>query len=99
MTVYACDVSSGAQIAGPLYMPHPVGIVIGSGTRIGARVQIFQHVTLGRDGSGEYPTIADDVILFAGATVVGGVTIGSGARVGALKLINSDLQARAISGK
>lgn len=87
---YACDVSSGAEIVGPIYIPHPIGIVIGSGSRIGANVSIFQNVTLGRDGSGKYPTVKDDVRLFAGAVIVGDIVVHTGARVPANSVINVD---------
>ena len=84
---FGCVVASGADIRGPIRLPHPTGIVIGEGVVIGHRVQIFQHVTLGRDGKGDYPIIGDDVILFTGAVVAGAVTVPNGARIGALQFV------------
>lgn len=94
MTVYSCDVSSGAVIQGPLYIPHPLGIVIGAGAVVGRRVQIFQAVTLGRDGQSMYPTIHDGVKLFAGCSVIGGVSVGAGALVSAGSVVTNDVPAR-----
>lgn len=89
LALHGCDVASGATFRGPIYLPHPTGIVLGRRVVIGRRVSIFQHVTLGRDGSGEYPEIGDDVILFAGCVVVGGQKIEAGSSVGALSFIGS----------
>lgn len=94
MTVYSCDVSSGAKINGPLYIPHPIGIVIGAGATIGRRVQIFHSVTLGRDGLSRYPTIEDDTKLFAGCSVIGGVSVGAGALVSAGAVVTGDVPSR-----
>lgn len=86
LTFFSSDVGVGATIAGPLNIPHPVGIVIGQGVRIGQRVRIFQHVTLGMDGSGNYPVIGNDVILFTGCIVVGGGVIADGTRINAAEV-------------
>ena len=63
----------------------PGGIVIGGEVVIGADVTIYQNVTLGRAHAdeGSNPVIKDGVTLYAGAMVIGAVTIGAGAVVGA----------------
>lgn len=76
--------------------PHPTSIVIGEGVRLGARVKIYQGVTLGgaRRGdwqAGNYPVIGDDVVLFAGAVVIGGVTIGNNCTIGANAVVLTDV--------
>jgi serine O-acetyltransferase len=76
--------------------PHPVGIVIGEGVRLGERVTIYQSVTLGgaRLGdwkAGRYPSIGDDVTIFAGAVILGAVTVGAGATIGANSVVLSDV--------
>lgn len=73
------DVSPLAEIGGGLSFFHGSGAVIGKGTRLGARVTVCQGVTT---GSGR-PVIGDDVILWAGAKVLGDVTVGDRAEVGA----------------
>lgn len=80
---YSCDVSAGATIRGALHLPHPIGIVMGAGVRVYGDATIFQHVTLGANGKGQYPEIHHDVRIFPHAVVVGDVAVGEGARVGA----------------
>ena len=90
-----CHVDPRAVIGRRVRLPHAVGIVIGSGAVVGDGVTIYQQVTLGshgrRDEAMGYPRIGDDVVLFAGAVVVGGVAVGSGAIVGAHAVVLSDV--------
>jgi serine O-acetyltransferase len=89
------DIHPGAQIGKAFFIDHGTGIVIGETSNIGDRVRIYQGVTLGalsvRDrghaggsiGNKRHPTIEDDVIIYANATILGGKTvIGRGAVVG-----------------
>lgn len=89
------DIHPGATIGCPFFIDHGTGIVIGETTNIGDSVRIYQGVTLGalsvkrRTGADakmpfkRHPTIEDDVIIYANATILGGDTvIGRGAVVG-----------------
>jgi serine O-acetyltransferase len=88
------DIHPGAQIGRSFFIDHGTGIVIGATTVIKDRVRIYQGVTLGalslpagkarqQEHSKRHPTIEDDVIIYAGATILGGDTvIGKGAVVG-----------------
>jgi serine O-acetyltransferase len=89
------DIHPGATIGNPFFIDHGTGIVIGETTLIGNHVRIYQGVTLGalsvRDRGRtdrpnpkkRHPTIEDDVIIYANATILGGETvIGRGAVVG-----------------
>jgi serine O-acetyltransferase len=89
------DIHPGADIGPFFFIDHGTGVVIGETTSIGARVKIYQGVTLGAlsfrrnpDGSlvkggKRHPDIGDDVTIYAGATILGGETvIGAGAVVG-----------------
>ncbi|WP_418667978.1 serine O-acetyltransferase [Allofournierella sp.] len=58
-----------------LRIPHPQNIVLGSGCTIGDNVTIYHDVTLGQN-RGKYPTIGNNVIIYAGAKVIGDVTVG-----------------------
>jgi serine O-acetyltransferase len=87
LMLFSSDVSTGAQLGVPIEVPHPLGIVIGSGVVTGERVRIFQNVTLGSSRSGAYPFVEDDVTIYAGAVVAGRITIGVGATVGANSLV------------
>lgn len=93
------DIHPGATIGSPFFIDHGTGIVIGETTHIGNSVRIYQGVTLGalsikrqnpvRKGGKmvvpqRHPTIEDDVVIYANATILGGDTvIGKGAVVGA----------------
>jgi serine O-acetyltransferase len=81
------DVSPRAEIEGGVYFYHGAGVVIGKGTLIGRRVTICQGVTT---GSGR-PRIGADVTLWAGAKVIGDVTIGDRAQAGANAVVIRDI--------
>jgi serine O-acetyltransferase len=88
------DIHPGAVIGERFFIDHGTGVVIGETCRVGCNVKIYQGVTLGarspfgRDGSvrrgqKRHPTIEDDVIIYANATILGGSTvIGKGAIIG-----------------
>lgn len=93
---FGCFVQPTAQIGPGLRLPHPNGIVIGSGVSIGARCTIFHQVTfgartLGKGFSADYPRLGNDVTVFAGAKLVGPITIGDGAVVGANAVVTCDV--------
>jgi len=75
------DVAIGAGFA----MPHPVGVVIGTGAIVGEGVTLYQNVTIGQAGKGTfvYPRVGDRVTIYAGAVVVGDIEIGDDVVVGA----------------
>jgi len=94
-SVTGCDIHPGATIGRSFFIDHATGVVIGETTVIGERVKLYQGVTLGalsfpKDASGKivrgvkrHPTIEDDVVIYAGATILGGqTTIGRGAIIG-----------------
>lgn len=86
-------ISPLAEIGTALYLPHPVGVVIGEGAFIGDKVTLFQGVTIGvsKEGSTRYPRIENEVTVYANAVLVGGITIGSNAKVAALSFVNQDV--------
>lgn len=76
------DINPGAQIGDSFFIDHGTGIVIGETTVIGSNVKIYQGVTLGalfvtRELSNQkrHPTIEDNVVIYAGATILGGNTV------------------------
>ncbi|WP_085535874.1 serine O-acetyltransferase EpsC [Massilibacteroides vaginae] len=76
------DINPGAKIGNSFYIDHGTGIVIGESTIIGDNVKIYQGVTLGalfvtKDLSNKkrHPTIEDNVVIYAGATILGGNTV------------------------
>lgn len=89
------DIHPGASIGRSFFIDHGTGVVIGETTTIGDRVKIYQGVTLGalsfpKNEHGElirgvkrHPTVEDDVVIYAGATILGGATvIGRGSVIG-----------------
>jgi serine O-acetyltransferase len=88
------DIHPGAQIGTHFFIDHGTGVVIGETCVIGSRVRLYQGVTLGARrtavdpdgflarGEPRHPIIGDDVIIYAGATVLGRITIGGGATIG-----------------
>jgi serine O-acetyltransferase len=92
LVFFSSDVSPGVTFDGPIYIPHPTGIVIGSGVVLGSRSKIYQHVTLGSSRSGNYPKIGKEVTIFAGAVVAGGLVVGDGAIIGANAVVTRDVK-------
>ena len=88
------DIHPGAEIGPHFFIDHGTGVVIGETTVIGKHVKIYQGVTLGaksfpKDEQGRvvkghkrHPNIEDDVTIYAGATILGNVTIGKGSIIG-----------------
>ena len=76
------DIHPGASIGCPFFIDHATGVVVGETTIIGDRVLVYQGVTLGalrvsKDllGTKRHPTVEDDCVIYAGATILGGDTI------------------------
>ena len=89
------DIHPGAQIGESFFIDHGTGVVVGETTVIGNQVKLYQGVTLGaisfpKDEKGQlirghkrHPTLEDNVVIYAGATILGGETIiGEGSIIG-----------------
>ncbi|CAA9892352.1 Serine acetyltransferase, plasmid [Candidatus Methylobacter favarea] len=88
------DIHPGAQIGESFFIDHGTGVVIGETAVIGKRVRLYQAVTLGAKrfpkdeagrlvkGNARHPIVEDDVVIYAGATILGRVTIGRGSTIG-----------------
>lgn len=88
------DIHPGASIGESFFIDHGTGVVIGETAVIGKRVRLYQAVTLGarsfpadehgalRRGLARHPIVEDDVVIYAGATILGRVTIGAGSTIG-----------------
>ncbi|HEY2107105.1 MAG TPA: serine O-acetyltransferase EpsC [Candidatus Binataceae bacterium] len=80
------EIHPGATIGRRLFIDHGMGVVVGETCEIGDEVLIYQGVTLGGTSlkkEKRHPTIEDSVMISAGASVIGPVTIGRGSRIGA----------------
>lgn len=96
--VTGCDLPINTEVSGGLLMPHPNGIVIHPNCKIGPNCLIFQQVTLGSNGTGigkGVPTLGGHVDVGAGAKILGGVTIGDNAVIGANAVVITDVPAHA----
>ncbi|MCR1786188.1 hypothetical protein KVF89_26895 [Nocardioides carbamazepini] len=102
MVLVSADFVPGMDVGPGLLMPHPNGVVIGNGLRVGANVTFGGGVTAGvkqpdtppeEDG---FPTVCDGAIVLAHAVLVGKVTVGRYAQIGANSVLLSDAPERAV---
>jgi serine O-acetyltransferase len=92
------EIHPGATIGKRLFIDHGMGVVIGETTEIGDDVTLYQGVTLGGTKlhrGKRHPTIEDGVIVGAGAKVLGGFTVGKGARIGPNAIVRTEVPAGA----
>ncbi|MGE0800404.1 MAG: serine O-acetyltransferase, partial [Lautropia sp.] len=97
------DIHPGAQIGSGFFIDHGTGVVIGETAVIGQRVRVYQAVTLGakrfpvdahgllQKGIARHPVVEDEVVIYAGATILGRVTIGRGATIGGNVWLTTDV--------
>ena len=97
------DIHPGATIGGSFFIDHGTGVVIGETAVIGERVRLYQAVTLGAKsfpvatdgalvkGIPRHPVVEDDVVIYAGATILGRVMIGRGSTIGGNVWITRDI--------
>jgi serine O-acetyltransferase len=88
------EIHPGAKIGGSFFIDHGTGVVIGETAIIGEHVRLYQAVTLGAKrfpvdehgalvkGNIRHPIVEDDVVIYAGATILGRITIGRGSTIG-----------------
>lgn len=89
------EIHPGAVIGKRFFIDHAMGVVVGETSIIGDDVTLYQGVTLGgisRDKGKRHPTLEDGVIVGAGAQVLGPITIGAGARIGANAVVLKDVE-------
>jgi len=88
------DIHPGAEIGENVFIDHGIGVVIGETTIIKDNVTIYQGVTLGGvslNPGKRHPTIEEDVIIGAGAKILGNITIGKGSKIGANSVVVKDV--------
>jgi serine O-acetyltransferase len=90
--VGGCIIGRGAEFGPGFVLIHSQGVVINGAVRAGSNVKIEHQVTVGAEKR-QTPVIGNDVFIGAGAKIVGQVTIGDGARVGANAVVLSDVAA------
>ena len=102
------DIHPGATIGDAFFIDHGTGVVIGETAIIGARVRLYQHVTLGarspvgatrddvRERHARHPIVGEDVVIYAGATLLGRITIGVRSTIGGNVWLLSDVPADSV---
>ena len=88
------EIHPGAQIGRRFFIDHGMGVVIGETTSVGDDVTLYQGVTLGGTGkeSGKrHPTIGNNVVVGAGAKVLGNITVGENCRIGSGSVVLRDV--------
>ncbi len=94
MFLTTVDIHPGATIGRRVFIDHGVGVVIGETAIIGTDVIIYQQVTLGGVRTSKdkrHPTIGNNVVVGAGAKVLGNINIGDGAKIGANSVVIKDV--------
>ncbi len=95
-TLTGIEIHPGARIGRSVFIDHGMGVVIGETAKIGDNCLLYQGVTLGGTGkeSGKrHPTLAENVVVGAGAKVLGAINIGTNTRIGAGSVVVRDVDA------
>ena len=88
------EIHPGARIGHSVFIDHGMGVVIGETAEIGNRCLLYQGVTLGGTGKEHgkrHPTLAENVVVGAGAKVLGAISIGTNTRIGAGSVVVRDV--------
>ena len=96
VTLTGAEIEYNTEIGKGFFIAHPVGIVLGRGSKIGENFTVYQNVTLGARHTDperifQFPVLEDNVTIYAGAVILGGVRIGSNATVGANAVVLTDV--------
>ena len=96
LAITGADIEFNAEIGPGMFVAHPVGIVVGRGTVIGAEVTLFQGVTFGvkswhPDAIRKFPKVGNRCYFFSGAAVLGDVTVGNNCVIGAHAVLTDDM--------
>ena len=89
------EIHPGARIGTGVFIDHGMGVVIGETAEIGHRCLLYQGVTLGGTGKEtgkRHPTLAENVVVGAGAKVLGAITVGANTRIGAGSVVVRDVE-------
>ena len=94
--VYGLEIGNAVTLGYGVDFVHPVGVVIGGNAKVGNRVKFMGSNTVGTAKENGHPIIADDVIVGAGARILGPVRIGARAVIGANSVVLDDVPADAV---
>ena len=94
-TITGIEIHPGAKIGRGVFIDHGMGVVIGETSEIGDRCLLYQGVTLGgtgKDSGKRHPTLQENVVVGAGAKVLGAISIGSNTRIGAGSVVVKNVE-------
>ena len=94
---YGIEIAKDVKLGHGVWFIHTVGIVIGGNSKVGDRVRFFGSNTLGQAKEDGYPTLEDDVWVGAGARILGPITVGARARIGANAVVLQNVPADAVA--
>ncbi len=89
--VFGVVIPTNVEIGPGLRIPHPRNIIVYPGTRIGRDCSLYQETTIGKGPVPGVPELGDEVIVFPGARVLGGVRVGERARIGANVVVSTNV--------
>lgn len=89
--LYGIEIGKDVELGEGVYFVHTLGIILGGDAKIGNRVRFMGNNTVGTAKDNGYPTIEDDVIVGAGARILGPIRVGAGAIIGANAVVLSDV--------
>ena len=95
MALYGIEIAKDVELGEGVNFMHTMGVVIGGDARIGARTLFLGGITVGNLNNRGYPTVGEDVIIGAGARILGPVVVGAGAMIGANAVVVTDVPAGA----
>jgi serine O-acetyltransferase len=93
------EIHPAARLGQGLFIDHGMGVVIGETSEVGENVTLLQGVTLGGTSlkrEKRHPTLGDNVVVGAGAKIIGGFTIGNGSRIGAGSVVVREVPANSV---
>jgi len=100
--MWSCDISYHSRIGKKVIFGHPIGIVIGYDSVIEDNVRIWQNVTLGSHGKDgyekSYPIVKSGTKIYAGAILIGGITIGENSVIAANAVVTESFPPNSIIG-
>jgi serine O-acetyltransferase len=99
-SVFQIDIHPAAKLGTGILIDHGTGVVIGETTVVGDNVSMLHKVTLGGTGRksvNRHPIIGNGVLLGAGATLLGPITVGDGANIGAASMVVGDVPANGVA--